>query len=173
MEKYGKNPIFSSDCAPLAKEIGVSETTVKRMFGLVGKDSPERNRTPHNSTMDIVARYLGFDCYNDLLREIGDGDFSSEFISMQTLEVNRLKDGTQVQLRYEPARVIVMTYLGEGEFLINETQNSKLQKGDRIRLTHLILGQEVIVSEVIRDGRSLGGYRAAKDGGLRTLEIIA
>ncbi len=66
-----------------------------------------------------------------------------------------------------------MTYLGEGQFVINESKNSKLLKGDRIKLTHLVLGQEMIVTEVIRNDRNLGGYRAAKDGGLTSLEIIA
>lgn len=172
LEKYGKGTLYSSDCGPLAKEIGVSETTVKRFFGLVGKDSPERSRTPHNSTMDIVAKWLGYGCYKDLLLEIGEGGFSSEFTSMQTIDVKNLEDGTQVQFRYEPARLIVMTYLGNGEFLINESKNSKLLKGDRISLTHLVLGQELIVNEVVRDGRSLGGYRGAKNGGLTSIDII-
>ena len=172
LAKYGKETIYSADCSPLANEIGISETTVKRMFGLVGKDSPERNRTPHNSTMDIVAKWLGYNSYKELLQEIGEGDFSSEFTSMQTIEVSKLKEGTQIQFQYEPARVVVMTYIGEGEFLINESKNSKLIKGDRIRLTHLVLNQELIVNEVVRDGRSIGGYRGAKNGGLTSLEII-
>ena len=172
LAKYGKDSIYSADCASLAGHIGVSETTVKRMFGLVGKDSPERNRTPHNSTMDIVAKWLGYDSYKDLLREIGEGDFSSEFTSLHKIDARDLAVGTQIQIRYEPARIIVMTYIGDEDFLINESKNSKLQKGDRIHLTSLILEHEMIVSEVIRDGRSLGGYRAAKDGGLTALEII-
>ena len=172
LEKYGKNPIYSADCKPLAGEIGLSETTVKRMFGLVGKDSPERNRTPHGSTMDIVAKYLGYNSYKDLLREIGEGDFSSEFTSLHKIEAEDLEVGTQIQVRYEPARVIVMTYLGDGKFLINESVNSKLQKGDRITLSNLVLEHEMIVSEVVRNGQNLGGYRGAKDGGLTALEII-
>lgn len=172
LAKYGKERIYSADCAPLAGLIGVSETTVKRMFGLVGKDSPERNRTPHNSTMDIVAGWLGYKSYKELLCEIGEGDLSSEFTSMQIIDVSKLKEGTQVQFRYEPERVIVMTYLGEGEFLINESRNSKLIKGDRIQITHLVLGQELIVNEVVRDGHSLGGYWSAKNGGLTSLDII-
>lgn len=172
LEKYGKNPIYSADCIPLAGQIGVSETTVKRMFGLVGKDSPERNRTPHNSTMDIVAKYLGYDCYKDLLQEIGEGDFSSEFTSLHKIEAKDLAVGTQIQIRYEPSRVLVMTYLGDEKFLINESKNSKLIKGDRISLSNLVLEHEMIVSEVVRDGRSLGGYRGAKDGGLTSIEII-
>ena len=172
LAKYGKEIIYSADCAPLADEIGISETTVKRMFGLVGKDSPERNRTPHNSTMDIVAKWLRYNSYKDLLQEIGEGDFSSEFTSLQKIEIKDLTVGTQIQIRYEPARVLVMTYVGDGDFLVNESKNSKLLKGDRISLTTLILRHEMIVSEVVRDGRSLGGYRGAKDGGLTSLEII-
>lgn len=172
LTKYGKETIYSADCLSLADKIGVSETTVKRMFGLVGKSSPERHRIPHNSTMDIVAKWLGYENYKDLLRKIGEGDSSSEFTSLHKIETKDLTAGTQIQIRYEPARVLVMTYLGDEKFLINESKNSKLLKGDMIRLTSLVLEHEMIVSEVIRDGRSLGGYRGAKDGGLTSLEVI-
>lgn len=172
LSKYGKDEVYSADCAPLASEIGVSETTVKRMLGLVGENSPEKNRTPHVSTMDILARWLGYDNYKALLREIGEQGYSSEFTSMECIDVRALDKGTQIQIKYDPARVIVMTYLGNSEFVINESKNSKLLKGDRITLTHLVLGQELIVKEVIRDTTALGGYRGAKDGGLTSLEII-
>lgn len=172
LAKYGKDEIYSADCAPLAGEIGVSETTVKRMLGLVGENSPERNRTPHVSTMDILAKWLGYENYNALLREIGEEDSSSEFTSLESITVSDLDEGSQVQIKYEPARVIVMTYLGGGVFVINESKNSKLRKGDRIRLTQLVLGHELLVREVIRGESNLGGYRGAKDGGLTSLEII-
>lgn len=173
LAKYGKDEIYSADCASLAGSIGLGETTLKRMLGLVGENSPERNRTPHVSTMDILARWLGYANYRALVREIGEQDYSSEFTMMESIDVADLDGGTQIQVKYDPARVIVMTYLGGGEFVINESKNSKLLKGDRIRLTHLVLGQEMIVREVIRGERNLGGYRGAKDGGLTSLEIIA
>lgn len=173
LAKYGKNKVYSADCAPLAEEIGLSETTMKRMLGLVGPNSPEKNRTPHVSTMDILAKWLGYNNYKALLKEIGEQDYSSEFTSMESIDVRELEEGTQVQIKYEPARVIVMTYLGNEEFVINESKNSKLLKGDRIKLTHLVLGQELIVKDVIRNERNLGGYRGAKDGGLTSLEIIS
>ena len=172
LAKYGKDTIYSADCAPLAEEIGIGETTVKRMLGLVGENSRERTRTPHVSTMDILAGWLGYDNYKHLLREIGEQDFSSEFTSMESIVVESLDEGSRIQIKYEPARVIVMTYLGGGEFVINESKNSKLQKGDRVRITHLVAGQQLIVSEVVRGEKNLGGYRGAKDGGLTSLEII-
>lgn len=173
LAKYGKDEVYSADCASLAGKIGIGETTVKRMLGLVGENSPERNRTPHVSTMDILAKWLGYDNYKSLLREIGEQDYSSEFTSMDSIDVKDLPDGTQVQIKYEPARVIVMTYLGNSTFMINESINSKLQKGDRVTISFLVLGQELIVKDVMRDMRNLGGYRGAKDGGLTSIEIIA
>lgn len=170
--KYGKDEVYSADCAALSESIGLGETTIKRMLGLVGESSPERHRTPHVSTMDILAKWLGYENYKSLLQELGEGDYSSEFTPMQTIEAVKLTTGTQVQLRYEPSRVIVMTYLGYNAFLVNESKNSKILKGDRIELTHLTLGQELLVKDVMRGDRSLGGYRGAKDGGLTSLEII-
>lgn len=93
LAKYGKERIYSADCAPLANNIGLSETTIKRMFGLVGAESKERNRTPHNSTMDILAKWLGYDSYMALLTELGEGDSSSEFTSFESVEAADLEPG--------------------------------------------------------------------------------
>lgn len=173
LAKYGKEKVYSADCASLAGKIGISETTVKRMLGLVGDSSPERNRTPHVSTMDILAKWLGYENYRELLREIGENDYSSEFAFMESIDVKDLEVGTQIQLKWEPSRIIVITYCGDEGFIVNESKNSKLLKGDKIKLTHLVLGQELLVKEVWRGERMLGPYRGAKDGGLTSIEIIA
>lgn len=172
LAKYGKRVVYSADCAPLAAEIGIGETTVKRMLGLVGANSPERNRVPHVSTMAILARWLGYDSYKSLLLEIGDRNFSSEFTPMECIDVKDLDEGSRLQIKYDPGRVIVMTYMGDGTFVINESKNSKLLKGDRIALVSLVLGQELIVKDVVRGDSHLGSYRGAKDGGLTSIKVI-
>lgn len=172
LAKYGKEKIYSADCAPLADEIGISETTVKRMLGLVGEDSPERNRTPHVSTMDILAKWLGYENYRELLKEVGEKNYSSDFKPVSCIDVRNLHEGTQIQLKWEPSRIIVIPYCGDETFIVNENKNSKLMKGDRLKLTHLILGQPLIVSEVWRGEHLVGAYTGAKDGGLTSVEII-
>ena len=92
LAKYGKEKVYSADCASLADKIGIGETTVKRMLGLVGETSPERNRTPHVSTMDILAKWLGYENYKALLREIGENDYSSDFTFMESIDVKDLAD---------------------------------------------------------------------------------
>lgn len=173
LAKYGKEQIFSADCAPLGHEIGLSETTVKRMFGLVGPDSKERHRTPHNSTMDILAKWLGYDNYTALFDDVSEGSGASEFTSLVSIEVGALEEGSQIRLTYHPARAIVMTYIGNNEFRVEHSRNSKLKVGDILKITHLILNQELIIADVVRDGVSLGAYRGAKDGGLTSLHVMA
>lgn len=173
LAKYGKDEVYSADCAPLAGQIGIGETTVKRMLGLVGENSPERRRTPHVSTMDLLAKWLGYDNYKSLLREIGEQNYASEFTSIEMIDVRELGEGTQQQIKYDPDRVIVMTYLGNCIFMVNESINSRLHKGDRIKVYYLVLGERMIVKERIRAERSLGGYYCGKDGGLTSIEVIA
>lgn len=175
--KYGRDVIYSADCEFIADAINkghsgqiVSISTIKRLLGFAG--TPETAPTPRANTLDIIAKWLEYDSYKSLLASIGVSDEASEFTSMQTIDVKDLDEGCQIQVRYHPSRVIVMTYMGDGQFLVNESVNSKLKQGDRISLTHLVLGQEMLVSEVVRDGKSLGSYRAAKDGGLTSIEVI-
>lgn len=113
LAKYGKEQIFSADCAPLGHEIGLSETTMKRMFGLVSPDSKERHRTPRKSTMDILAKWLGYANYTALFDDVGEGSNASEFTSLVSIEVAGLEEGTKIRLGYHPSRIIVMTYRGE------------------------------------------------------------
>ncbi len=173
LTKYGKEMVYSADCAPLAAEIGIGETTVKRMLGLVGENSPERNRTPHVSTMDILSRWLGYDSYKSLLKEIGEQNCSSEFTAIRSIDITELDEGTRIQLKYDPSKMIIMTYLGDNEFVIDQSKNCKLLKGDHIRLTNLVLGHELIFKEVIRGSQNFGSYWGAKEGGLTSLEIIS
>lgn len=177
--KYGKETLYSSDCAHIAKAIcesvkgcRISESTIKRALGFVGVDSPDRYGVQRTNTMDIIAKWLGYDYYGDLLTEIGETDASSEYTPVDELISSDMEEGTQVQLRYMPSRLIIMTYIGNREFVINESHNSKLQKGDHVTITNFVMNHQLIVKNVVRNGQSLGGYVAGKDGGLTSLEII-
>lgn len=100
-----------------------------------------------------------------------DADISA-FSKVDGLDVTQLENGTQVQITYDPNRRVVMTYLGDFQFVVNESQGSKLRKGDLLKLTHLDVGFELIAQEVIRAGNDLGRYVAAKEGGLTSIEVV-
>lgn len=174
-EAYGKQVKYSQDCEALAmaieertgQRLGVS--TLKRMFGFVGE-----HVVPRGSTMDIIAQFLGYKDMTDMARQTGEAYDISMFTPVdKEIESAELEEGTQIQFSYDPKRLVIMTYIGDNFFIINESQNCKLQKGDKVRISHLAIGFELLASEVIRGGENLGAYHAAKEGGLTSLEVIA
>ena len=163
-ERFGRPVQCSADCQSLSecifevtrRTIGV--TTLMRMFGLVNE-----NPTPRISTMNQIAQYLG---YKDMK------EMEKMLATVDKLNFENLKTGTIIQISYDPQSLLVMAYMGDNWFLINESHNSTLQKGDKVRIFQLAKGFELLAAEVVRHGKSLGSYRSAKVGGLTLIKII-
>lgn len=172
-EKFGKKLQYSNDCEALSEAIveqtgqRISVATLKRMAGFASKQCH-----PHLSTMDILAQYLGYPNYELLAKDIDEDTEISDFAWVEELESKTLKEGTQLQITYDPGRVVVLTYLGNDMFIVNESYKSKLQQGDKVTISHFTKGFELLVSEVVRNGESLGSYQAAKSGGLTSIELF-
>lgn len=175
-EVFGDKIVASGMCAAVAEDIFqktksmVSETSVQRWFGLVA----DHDRRQLKSTLNIIAKYLGYDSW-ELLQGDLDADVEiSQFADMDDLTSADLNEGTQVQITYAPGRMLLMTYLGDGWFIVNESVKSKLQQGDKVRISHFAVGFELLVADVERDGKSLGAYQAAKIGGLTSIiEVVS
>lgn len=173
-EKYGDKLEYSHQfpglVASIQKETGetISVNTLKRIFGII----PD-NVTPRRYTMDIIAQYVGYPNYELLLKDIGEESDISIFAPVESLEPENLEVGDQLQITYDPNRVFVLTYTGEDKFLINEVSGSKnLLKGDTLRIAQMVVGQPLIVIDVIREGKSLGKYEAARNTGLTSIEVF-
>ena len=173
-EKYGENLEYSHQfdglVASIEKVTGerLSVNTLKRLFGVI-----TQKVTPRRYTMDIIAQYIGYPNYELLLKDIGDESDISIFAPVESLEPENLEVGDQLQITYDPNRVFVLTYTGEDKFLINEVSGSKnLLKGDTLRIAQMVIGQPLIAIDVIRDGRSLGKYEAARNTGLTSIEVF-
>lgn len=173
-EAFGREVKYSQDCEALAMAIeertgqSLSVTTMKRMMGFAGD-----NVVPRGSTMDIIAQFLGYDDMKDMAHKTGETyDISMFTPVMNEIESDKLDVGTQIQFSYDPKRMVVMTYVGDQYYIVNESHNSKLQKGDKVRIIYLAVGFELMASDVVRDGKNIGSYHTAKNGGLTSLEII-
>lgn len=171
--KLGRQLKYSADCELLAQAIEditgerLGVTTIKRLFGFAGEQVE-----PRGTTMDIIAQYLGYRDMNHMASKLGNEADISMFTPVDEIDPAELMEGTQIQISYDPDRVIVMTYIGEGRFIVNESVNSKLRKGDKLHIAQLAKGFELLALDVVRDGMSLGPYHSAKNGGLTSIEII-
>lgn len=166
-QKSKKDFHQSADCEYLALDIEsvtgehIGVNTLKRLLSFIDDE-----REPRTSTLDIIARYLGFDNW-EVLSVYDDKSNSSFESSSEEIRINNLVEGQCVQISYLPDRRLVMTYQGNERFLVQISENSKLLAGDELTLTHIVQGYPLLVTEVIRDGKSLGSFTAGKAQGIR------
>lgn len=172
--RFGQEITESKQCVALAQHIFdvthqcFSNTNAKRMFGLTS--DPVKHHQA--STMDIIAHYLGYADRRELAHALGNTDDISMFEPIDEVDFDTLCAGEQIQISYNPDRLLTLTYMGDNWFIINESKNSKLQQGDRLRIMQIAKGFELLVSDVERKGRGLGTYHAAKDGGITSIELF-
>lgn len=162
-----RRPIrVSADCEQLTLDIEsltgehLGVNTVKRLLGFI-----EDERTPRTSTLDVIARYLGFDSWEEL-RLFDDKSNSSFGATDDELPLSSLSVGQSVLITYLPDRRLTMEYQGNGRFIVLSSENSKLQTGDVLTITHIVKGYPLLVSEVRRVGQSLGSFTAGKSQGI-------
>lgn len=160
MEKQcGRKIRYSGDCEYLALDIEsltgehIGVNTLKRLLGFI-KD--EHN--PRTTTLDIIARYLGCETWEQLCR-CNNHIISSSFTGKRKeVVVRQLEPGRRIRIMYFPQRIVDIEYQGDCHFIVLKSKNSKLQQGDQLILTHIVDRYPLMVSEVIRDGESLGSF---------------
>lgn len=145
----------------------LSTTTLKRMMGFI--NGPAQARP---SSLDILAQYLGYPNYELLAKDIGEESEISEFRPVESINSADLEVGEQIQVTYHPNRLMLMCYLGDNRYIVNESRGGKLLKGDKLTIAGFYVGFELLVSDVERSGQHLGSFVAAKQGGLTSVEII-
>ncbi len=143
----------------------LSVNTIKRLTGVLPYDN-----TPRVSTLDIVARYLGYESWRSLKAgQIAvDSDFSNKKLFT---DMASLPEGQQVKITWEPGRVLALTHRGAGLYTVARSVNGKLRAGDLVQLSMLRVGFPFIAADVERGGLSLGEYTAAPDTGITSLII--
>ena len=141
----------------------ISLNTVKRLVGII-----DTNRTHTSQILDIIAVYLGFSSYKILENYLG-GNVSDFNIKDGFTYATALPPGAEVEMEWEPDRYVRIIHEEADRFVVEESRNSKLQKGDQIRISHLKAGFPLYASAVERNGTNLGTYQAATLTGLTRL----
>lgn len=143
----------------MGEHIGVN--TMKRLLGMIDDE-----REPRTSTLDIVARYLGHEDWEEL--QLFDKRSNSDFGDDDegVLKASSLPMGSLLSVTYPPDRVLWLRLQGNGRFIVEHSEHSKLHVGDEIAVTHFVKGYPLLVSEVIRSGERLGTFMAGRKRGI-------
>lgn len=167
-EQFGRPIEQSGDCQLLALDIEtktgehVGVNTIKRLLGFISDE-----REARVTTLNIIAQYLNFDSWDALKlfdSKTGNSGFDEE---ANELHSSQLKSGDMIEINYLPNRRLVIMKTGGNLFNVVESENGKLQVGDTIHIDHFVSGYPMLVSEVTRNGKSLGSFTAGKARGIK------
>lgn len=170
--KSGNDLHLPSDCELLSLDIQgktgvrIGATTLKRLLGFA-----QDERTPHASTLDAIARYLGYAHWEELakIEDQGNSDFNSSDDEVRSAD---LQVGKVVEIAYLPDRVVTLRYLGNNRYKVEQSQNSKLQADDEVEILNFVLHHPLLVVQVWRNGESLGQFTAGRVSGLSSIKVL-
>ena len=151
----------------------ISPTTLERVWGY----STRHYDTVSRRTLDVLARYVGadgWDDYVDRLRSTA-GRESEEF-SDGMLNVSALAVGARLLIGWQPDRLCEIRYLGNFRFVVEHVENSSaLRVGDSFSCMQLQRGQELYMDCFQRAGapsEENARYAVGQSHGLTTLRMI-
>ena len=170
--KSGSDLRQPSDCEVLSLDIEsktgvrIGATTLKRLVGFA-----QDERTPHTSTLDAIARYLGYAHWDELskIEDNGNSDFETPDDEVRSADS---QTGACVEITYLPDRRLILEYLGNNRYRVTVGENSKLQKCDEVEILNFVLHHPLLVVNVWRDGESLGQFTAGRVSGLSSIKLL-
>lgn len=122
----------------------ISPTTLKRLWGYI--DGAEQTR---GSTLDILSRFIGYRDWDDFLGHVDRSGDSDPILSFH-IGIEELVPGDRVYVSWKPDRRCTFRYLGNATFIVEESKNSKLQKGDTFSTTLFILNEPLYLSNLVQ-----------------------
>ena len=141
----------------------VSRTTLMRLWGYV-----DEGVTPRKGTLDILAQFLGYQdwggyCQNSLLPK---EQQSSPIMSRQLSVTKELNVGEQLRLTWQPDRVCDIEYLGNLQFRVTASENTRLKAGDTFECSLIIEGEPLYLDHLKQGAQQAISYVCGKKSGV-------
>lgn len=122
----------------------ISTSTLKRLWGYV--DGVDNAR---NSTLNVLSKALGYENWDAFILKLKSENVdNSDLVMSESMSSGDLKIGDRLMIAWQPNRVCRLKYLGDNQFEVMESQNSKLKVGDTFRCGLFILGEPVYINDL-------------------------
>lgn len=136
-------------------------TTLKRIWGYV-----EGYDTTRFSTLSILARCVGFHDWDDFLANHNRPGESSNMVLGNVLYASDVPDDGELTISWAPDRRVQLQHLGDGQFKVLKSENSKLKPDDTFHCTCFIIGQPLYLDNFVRDNNPPKLFVVGNKGGL-------
>lgn len=172
--RYGEKVKTSVDFECLSEDITfntkqiISSSTLKRIWGYV-----DYKFLPRESTLDVLAKYIGQRSYSDFCKSIpNEGCSTSSFISDFRVMSDDLEKGDVVMVSWNPNRIVHFKYNGNHNFCVMESINSKIHEGDSCDISCFTKGHPLYLTNISSGSERHRLFIAGKEEGLSDLKIV-
>ena len=146
----------------------LSLSTIKRLWGYV-----ESNGAPRLSTLNTLAQFLGFTDWNAYLVALEQrGGTESAMFTGEGIQTADLQAGDRIAVAWQPNRQCTFRYLGDNQFVVEESKNAKLQRGTIFSAARFMIGQPMYLDNILLADGTRTSYVAGKHHGLTSVTKI-
>ena len=145
------------------QHILVSRTTLMRVWGYLEEDV-----TPRTSTLSILAQFLGYKNWEDYQHNalLPKDQQSSPVMSRRLSVTSELVHGDRLRLTWHPDRVCDVVYLGDINFRVVASENTRLRIGDTFQCSLIVEGEPLYIDNLIQEERAPIAYVCGKKSGV-------
>ena len=146
----------------------LSLSTIKRLGGYV-----ESNGAPRLSTLNTLAKFLDFADWNAYLVALEQrGGIESALCTGEGIQTADLQAGDRIAVAWQPNRQCTFRYLGDNQFVVEDSKNAKLQQGTTFSAARFIIAQPMYLDNILLADGSRTSYVAGKRNGLTSVTKI-
>lgn len=143
----------------------VSISTLKRLYGYV-----QSSAEPRRSTLDILSQFVGYKDYASFEKsDAVSGIVESNPLMAKSIHASALAIGKEVTVAWDPDRQCTFLHLGNKQFQVKESRNSKLSVGDTFTCSLFVDGEPLYLENLCMNGSSGLTYVCGKQNGIRII----
>ncbi len=146
----------------------ISATTLKRFWGYI----PE-NTTPRKATLDALSQLLGYSSYSHFRERMSDGDeeASAPVLGESIHPSSQMSINERLLVTWQPGRKCVIRHLGNGQFVVESSENTRLMPGNTFLCEMIVEGEPLYLDDLVQAARQPTGYVCGKRNGIHFSHI--
>ena len=146
----------------------LSLSTIKRLWGYV-----DGNGLPRLSTLNTLSQFVGYADWNEYLVALEQrGGNESAIFQGEGISTAMLQTNDKIEVCWQPNRRCIFCYLGDNQFVVEESINAKLHTGDLFNAATFIVGHPMYIDNLLCSDGSRSSYVAGKRHGLTSVNLI-
>lgn len=170
-QRFGHGVSSPNQFKELGKEIErctgckVSVSTLMRLWRYVSSEVK-----PNVTTLDTLATYAGYRDYASFATGLDEND--SDNVMTGHINVDKeLKVRDHVLLRWQPGRECLVRYMGDGQWVVERSEGTKLAAGDTFTCHLMVQGHPLYLDNMTHGALRPRCYVCGRNHGVR-YEVI-